>query len=168
MSDYLLWLSEKDESDCKFVSFSPDQFNGLWQLHLLNGNVVREVGCQCVWRLFLWRVCVAGSAGPRVVNWFSSWRLESTTHLHRRIYPLSGSERGADLAARALSLIGWAPVPPPSSPPMRDENRWSVAWRAPDGPWRVAKLLGGVYCAQNRARTAAELKYRLLCNLPDL
>ena len=97
----------------------------------------------CVWRPFLWHVCVAGSAGPRVVNWFSSWRLESTTHLHRRIYPLSGSERGADLAARALSLIGRAPVPPPSSPPMGDENRRSVAWRAPDGPWRVAKLLGG-------------------------
>ena len=56
---------------------------------------------------------------------------------------------------------------------MGDEVRWSMKWRAPGGYIARGKAFsrGGVYCilavfAQSNARTAAELNYRLFCNLP--
>ena len=175
ISDYLLWLqylwlSEKDESDCKFVSFSPDQFNGLWQLHLLNGNVVREVRCQCVcgghscgmyvWQAWLdpvWSIdsVPGGSSRPHICI-VGFIRCLEERQREELIWQHVPSLWLAELSCRRQPFHQW-------------ETRTGEAWRGVRrmvrGAWQSFR---GVYCAHNRARTAAELKYRLLCNLPDL
>ena len=105
-----------------------------------------EGGCKCVWTLFLWHVCVADRPG------WTLWSIDSVPGCSSRpqicilgfipcpegVLQAEGGSKLISLPARGLSLIGSPGLPPPASPPMRGENRSSVAWRAPDGVWRVA------------------------------